>query len=143
MMRRQEGAAAPHILGLALLLLLLVGGLGLAEQVRAAAARTAGARALAAAVQSAARVEGGDLAGINRTFRQVLGANLPGVELKAAVVPLPAGALDPATGERVTRLSLSGRLRLEYRPEFLGRWLPPFAYELYHTEPVWNRNPNR
>ncbi|HYG56717.1 MAG TPA: hypothetical protein VD902_01425 [Symbiobacteriaceae bacterium] len=123
MMRRSEGGAAPHVLGAALMLLLLVGGLGLAESARAQAVRTAAMRALTAAVQSAARAEPAAAA---RTFQEVLRANLGDTPHRAWVT--------------VSGTAVTGHIRLEHRMAYLARWLPPFQWELVRTEPFVKRN---
>jgi hypothetical protein len=125
------GGVAVQILGTALLVLLLTGGLGLAEAARASAARTAALRSLAAAVQSAAGAA--TEAEARAVFSQVLAANLGRDPYQADLHPLAAGAPDPATGRPVPRAALSGRLRFTYRLQYLGRLLPPLPVDLHHT----------
>ena len=103
--RRNSGAAAVPILGAALLFLLLVGALGLAESARAAAMRTRAVRALAAAVESAIQAGVTDQGAATRAFQRVLKANL---------APLPYTAKLTVRGRTVT-----GRLEMPYRMQYL------------------------
>ncbi|HLN61954.1 MAG TPA: hypothetical protein VK464_10435 [Symbiobacteriaceae bacterium] len=124
--RRPRGGIAVQVLGAALLPLVLVLGLGLAEGARALSVRTGAQRALAAAVQSAAAA-----APVRRevVFRQVLAANL--------------GEMVHDAHLRVAPGELVGELRFPYRLTYLGTWLPPLAVQISHTEPAGNRNASR
>ena len=124
--RRSRGGIAVQVLGAALLPLVLVMGLGLAEGARALTVRTGAQRSLAAAVQSAAAA-----APMRReaVFRQVLAANLGQVAHDARL--------------RMVAGELVGDLRFPYRLTYLGTWLPPLAVEISHTEPTGNRNAPR
>lgn len=133
MRRGQAGGAAIQVLGAALLVLLLVGGLGLAESVRAATVKAQATRALAAATDSAARLDPRDRRAAEALFYRVLAANLGGAPYLASVTLLPDGGRDPVTGQALDRPLVSGRLELQYRPEYIGRWLPPVPVRLSYT----------
>lgn len=124
MIARQQGGIAIQVLGVALLLLLIVGGLGLADAARAKALRTSAMRSLTAAVQSAARAPVADR---QATFDRVLRANMAGAPYRAEL------HLDP--------LSATGRLWIEFKLEYIGRWLRPIQLEMEHTEPLLKRKP--
>lgn len=140
-LKQEQGAVAFYMLGVALMTLLLVGGLGTADSVRATIIKTQGTRALLAAVQSAARQDPGDPAAVRRTFERVLAENLPGAIYQADLTLLPGGGLDPLTGRTFDRGTVSARLELAFRLEYLGRWLPGAKLQLFHSEPIVKRKP--
>ncbi|HYF92694.1 MAG TPA: hypothetical protein VD969_10675 [Symbiobacteriaceae bacterium] len=110
---------------LALLLLVVVAALGLAEGARARALRTEAQPALTAAVQSAARAPVPEQ---QAAFMRILKANLPGrADYRAELAGGPT--------------ALTGRLFLPFHIRYLSRWLPPFTLEISHTEPVLKRKP--
>lgn len=131
-MSSEQGGTAVYLLGAALLCLLLVGALGLAEVSRATMARTAATRALAAALDGAALTHGTDPAATERRFRQLLAANLGPVEHEADLRVLDSGQPDPFTGERFARPVLTARLTLRYPLEYLAPWLPPIPLRATH-----------
>lgn len=126
MIRRDDGGVSVFVLGVSLMLLLLVAGLGLAEGARAKAARTEAMRALIAATQSAARAP---VAEQQTAFMSVLKANLG-----PSLIPYRADLQRSPEG-------VTGRLRMPFSLHFLGKWLPPFTFELTHTETVLKRKP--
>ena len=125
MIRRQDGGVAVILLGTALMLLLVVGALGLAEGARAKAVRSEAQLALTAAVQSAARAPVPEQ---QAAFMRILKSNLPGrADYRAEL------AVEPT--------ALTGRLLIPFQLQYLGRWLPPFTLEITHTEPLLKRKP--
>jgi hypothetical protein len=140
-MAREDGAAALYMLGLALMVLLLVAGLGLADAVRANIIKTAAARALLAATQSAARADPQDPAAVRRSFERVLDANLPGTRHQADLALVPKDGVDPLTGRQFDRATVSARLQMPFRLEYLGKWLPEIRLQLFHSEPIMKRKP--
>ncbi len=111
-MRGVQGGIAVTLLGGALLILLLVGALGLAESARATMVKTRATRALAAAVHAAALEAPVGTTAAERVFHRILAANLAGYEYAAEItIPAHEG-------------TVSGTLILPYRLEYLGRWLP-------------------
>ena len=84
-------------------------------------------RALTAAVQSAARAPVGEQQAI---FMRVLNSNLPGRSIHRAHLTTNSTAV-------------TGRLWMEFELQYLNRWLPPFTFELSHTEPILKRKPRR
>jgi hypothetical protein len=136
-MRGETGGAAIHVLGCALMLLLLVSGLGLAESARAAMFKAQGLRALAAAADSAARAAPAGQPGEQRTaaatFQRVLAANLGGLPGNGSVTLLPRGGRDPVSGGEIDRPMLVARLELTYQPAYIGRWLKPVPVQLSYT----------
>lgn len=143
-MKGEAGGAAVQVLGLSLSLLLLVIGLGLADAVRAATLRTQAARALTAATESAARSSDlQDRRSVAATFHRVLTANLGAAPRSASVMLVPSGGRDPVSGQVLDRPRLTAHLELEYRAQYLGRWLPPTVLRISHTALVARarRNP--
>jgi hypothetical protein len=102
-------------------------------------ARTQAARALAAATDTAARTELKDHRAAEAAFYRVLAVNLGAAPRSASVTLLPAGGRDPATGQVLDRPMVTARLALEYRAQYLGRWLPPTALRLSHNALVARR----
>ncbi len=140
-LRSERGGIAIHMLGVSLLLLLLVGGMGLAETARAMAVKAAATRSLAAALQSAARhPDPADRKAVERLFRQTLKANLGGLPHTAELRIVPAGGRDPVTDRRLDRPVLVAHLTLEHRLAYLGRWLPAIRLEVAQTAPGRRRN---
>ncbi len=137
MIAGQRGGVAMQILGGAFLLLILVLGLGLAEYVRAAAVKTIGMRALAAAVQSATLTNDSEAA-----FRTVLALNLQGIEHRATMSGVAAGQWDAVAQEPYKTRMLVGTLELEHRLDYLGQWLPAVRLRLTHAEPWPKRKPD-
>lgn len=140
MRAKQDGGAAVYLLGGALLILLLVGSLGLAESVRAGAVKARGTRALAAALRSAAQVDLTNRQQVEDTFRQILAANLGAQAHTAHLVILAEGGHDPLTGRTLDRPALSARLEIPHRLDYLGAWLPEVTLELVHLEYAVKRN---
>lgn len=132
--RGQQGGAAVYLLGGALMILLLVGSLGLAESSRASVVKTRAARALTAALRSAAQHDLRDREAVERTFRQILAANLGDQPHTAQLVILPAGGTDPFSGQELRRPAISAQLEIPHRLEYLGRWLPELRLRLAHAE---------
>lgn len=114
--RRQRGGIAVQLLGAALFLLLLVGGLGLTEMRRALAVRTEAKRALLAALQSAATSPTPQ-----QTFDWYLAQNLRDQPFQAQLDRLAPGAADPLTGAELQRPLLTGEISLPYQISWLGR----------------------
>ncbi len=137
---RQDGGAAIYLLGGALLVLILVGSLGLGEAVRASAAKARATRALSAALRSAAQLDLHNRDQVERTFRQVLEANLGAQPHEAELVILPDGGFDPLSEQQVARGAISARLEIPYRLDYLGRWLPELKLQLVHLEFAVKRN---
>lgn len=140
MRARQDGGAAIYLLGGALLVLILVGSLGLAESVRASAVKARGTRALSAALRSAAQHDLHDQQQVERIFRQVLEANLGAQPHTAELVILPEGGYDPLSEQQVGRGAISARLEIPHRLDYLGRWLPEVRLQLVHLEFAVKRN---
>lgn len=114
--RRDRGGIAVQLLGAALFLLLLVGGLGLAESRRALATRAQAQRALRAALQSASASPTP-----TETFDWYLEQNLPGESFQASLRRRAPGEADPLTGAPLSRPLLTGELALPYQFSWLGR----------------------
>lgn len=137
MVRCERGGAAAQLLGGCLLLLLLTGGLGLAEISRASLVRTRAALALEAALEGAATAPA---ARREAVFRQILARNLDGSPHRGELRLLRAGEPDPTSGERLRGPALLGELRMEHRLAYLSRWLPGLELIQRRILPLSERN---
>lgn len=139
--RGQQGGAAVYLLGGALLVLMLVGSLGLAESVRAGAVKARALRALTAALRSAAQHDLHDQEAVERSFRRILEANLQGYPHQARLVIAADGGFDPLSQQELRRPAVSAELEIPYRLDYLGAWLPELRLRLVHTEFSAKRRP--
>lgn len=136
-MRSERGGAAAQLLGGCLLLLILTGGLGLAEVSRAVLVRTRAALALEAALEGASAVPA---AHREATFRRILARNLEGSPHRGELRLLRPGEQDPVSGEPLRHPALLGDVRMEHRLAYLARWLPELELALSRIVPVTERN---
>lgn len=137
MIRCERGGAATQLLGGCLLLLLLTGGLGLAEIGRASLVRTRAALALEAALEGAATAPA---ARRQAVFQQILARNLGGHPHRGELRLLRTGEPDPVSGERLRGPALLGELRMEHRLAYLARWLPGLETVQARILPLSERN---
>lgn len=124
-MSGEQGGIAVTLLGGALLVLLLVGALGLAESARATMVKTRATRALAAAIHSAALEAPVGTAAAERVYHRVLAANLGDTPYEANLT-FQAG-------------TVTGTLIFSYRLEYLGRWLPALQVRVALSEAMAGR----